>query len=239
MPETTIDTIGGLSIRQPRHGYRFSMEPVLLSAFVGLKAPKRIADFGAGTGVIGLLLAQRFGRAKITLVELQDELYELCLFNIENNSLGQRVEAIRSDIRKLRPALTGLDIVVSNPPFRRPGTGRISTKGKGQSALARHEKGLQLRELCRAAARALRGRGRFCLAYHPDRLVELMDSLRAARLEPKRLRFVHGRAGLEARIILMEAVRDGNPGMKVEPPLYVYKDASGEYTDEVSKMYLT
>ena len=237
MGETTLDSVGGLSILQPDKGYRFSMEPVLLSAFVSLKAPKRIADFGAGSGVMGLLLARRFPRARVSLVEMQEELYGLCVSNIEGNALGGRVEALLLDIRDMRSELTGLDIVVSNPPFRKPGTGRISHRGQGQCASARHEKELPLGDLCMSAARALRGRGRFCLVYHPERLVELMDSLRDARLEPKRLRFVHGRPGLEARIVLMEAVRDGKPGMKVEPPLFVYHSGSDEYTDEVSAMY--
>jgi len=238
MGGTTLDSIGGLSIRQPLRGYRFSMEPVLLSAFVSLRAPKRIADFGAGSGVIGLFLARRFPAAKVTLVEMQGELYDLCLSNIEHNGLSGRVDALRMDIRQMRSALSGLDVVVSNPPFRRPGTGRISKKGGGQCATARHEKDLELDELCASAARALRGRGRFYLVYHPERLVELMDSLRDARLEPKRLRFVHGRTGLEARMLLMEAVREGSPGLRVEPPLYIYKDGSDEYSQEVSEMYM-
>jgi len=235
--ETTLDSVGGLSILQPVNGYRFSMEPVLLSAFVSLRAPKKIADFGAGSGVMGLLLARRFPGAMVSLVEMQEELYGLCVSNIESNALGGRVEALRLDIRKMRSELTGLDVVASNPPFRKPGTGRISPRGQGQCASARHEKELPLRDLCASAARSLRGRGRFCLVYHPERLVELMDALREARLEPKRLRFVHGRPDIEARMVMMEAVRDGKPGMKVEPPLFVYKDDSDVYTDEVSAMY--
>lgn len=237
MGETTLDTIGSLSIRQPRAGYRFSMEPVLLTSFVNLKSPKRIADFGAGSGVMGLLLARRFKRARVTLVEMQGALYDLCVSNIEENGLDGRVEALRLDIKKMRSDLSGFDVVVSNPPFRKPGTGRISPKGEGQRASARHEKDLPLSELCASAARALRGRGRFYLVHHPERLVELIDSLRAARLEPKRLRFVHGRLGLEARMILLESVRDGKPGMRVDPPLYIYKEDSDDYTEEVSHMY--
>jgi len=234
MGETTLDSICSLNIRQPSHGYRFSMETVLLSSFVSLKAPKKIADFGAGSGVIGLLLASRFRKARVTLVEMQAALFDLCLVNIAENGLSGRVDALNLDIRKMRSDLSGFDVVVSNPPFRRPGTGRVST---GQRASARHEGDLPLSDLCASAARALRGRGRLYLVHLPERLLEIMDSLRAARLEPKRLRFVHGRLGLEARMMLVEAVREGRPGLKVEPPLYIYKDGSDDYTQEVSEMY--
>jgi tRNA1Val (adenine37-N6)-methyltransferase len=213
------------------------MEPVLLSSFVTLKSPRKIADFGAGSGVMGLLLALRFPKSRVTLVEMQKALFDLCLRNIDDNGLSGRVDAIRIDIREIRSELSGLDVVVSNPPFRRPGTGRVSRRGGGQCASARHEKELPLGELCASAARALRGRGRFYLVHHPERLVEIMDSLRAARLEPKRLRFVHGRQGLEPKMMLMEAVRDGNPGLKVDTPLYVYKEGSDKFTEEVSGMY--
>lgn len=230
-----MDSIGGLRLRQPAQGYRFSIDSVLLSAFGGLKAPKKIADFGAGSGVVGLLLAQRFQKSHVTLVEVQGALYDLCLANIEGNNLGGRVDALNLDIKTMRGELHGLDMVFSNPPFRKPGAGRISVKG--QRATARHETELTLQELCAAASRALRTRGRFTLVYHPERLVELIDELRAAGLEPKRLRFVHGRAALEARIILMEAVRHGRPGLKVEPPLFVFADDSDDYTPEVAAIY--
>lgn len=239
MVRTSLDSVGSLSIRQPREGYRFSMDPVLLSAFVDLNknTPKHIADLGSGTGIAGLLLARRLPKARITLVELQSELHKLALENIEANGLSSRVNALNLDIRQMRGELAGLDAVVANPPFRRPGTGRISARGDGQSGLARHETELPLDELCFAAARALKGRGRFYIVYLPERLLRLTDALREARLEPKRLRFVHGRQGLEARILMMEAVRDGKPGLKVEPPLYIYADESDEYTEEVASIY--
>jgi len=235
--ETTLDSIGSLNIHQPLSGYRFSMEPVLLSSYVDLKSPGKIADFGAGSGVMGLLLAMRFKNARVMLVERQKSLFDLCERNIEENGLTGRVEALRLDIRKMRSELSALDAVVSNPPFRKTGTGRISARGEGQCASARHEGDLTLEELCASVARALRGRGRFYIVYHPERLVELVDSLRAARLEPKRMRFVHGRLGLEAKVLLLEAVRDGKPGMKVEPPLYIYREGSDDYTEETSAMY--
>lgn len=237
MSGSTVDTVAGLTLRQPVEGYRFSMDPVLLSAFVTSTSPKTIADLAAGSGIIGLLLARRYARAHVTLVEMDPALYGDCLHNIELNGLDERVDALNLDVRRTVGQLEALDLVVSNPPFRAPGTGRISKKGEGQRASARHELDLPLDELCRAAARMLRGRGKFCLVYHPERLLELVDSLREARLEPKRMRFVHGRLGSEARILLMEAVRDGRPGLKVEPPLYIYEQGSQEYTPEVRAMY--
>ena len=208
------------------------MDSVLLASFVDIKGHKKIADLGAGCGVVGLILAKRFPRSHVTLVELQDGMFELCTLNIEANEMQGRVHALHADIRKLK--IEVMDVVVSNPPFRRPGTGRIA---KGDAASARHELDLPLHDLLRAAARALKPRGRIYMVYHPERLAEMIDAMRSVRIEPKRLRFVHGRQSTESRVVLVEAVREGRLGLKVEPPLFVFKDDSDEYTAEVAVMY--
>lgn len=208
------------------------MDSVLLASFVDLKTPRNILDLGAGCGVIGLILARRLPKSRVTLVEIQEEMCALCMRNIEANRLGGRVSAMHEDIRRL--VLAGMDVVVTNPPFRRPGTGRLA---KGGAASARHELDLPLDELLSAAARALKPRGRLYMVYHPERLADVVDAMREVRIEPKRLRFVHGRRGMESRVMLVEAVRDGKPGLKVEPPLFVFGEGSDEYTTEVAQMY--
>jgi len=60
--------------------------------------------------------------------------------------------------------------------------------------------------------------------------------LRKYRLEPKRLRFVHSFADREPVMVLIEAVSNGRPMVKVMPPLVVYKD-DRSYTDEIMKIY--
>jgi len=232
--ETTLDSILDIKVYQHRRGYRFSMDAVLLSAFVDLKRAGRIADLGAGSGVVGLLLARRYPEARVVLVELQEGLYRLALKNINVNGLDGRVEARKADIRGLPVGLAGFDLVVSNPPFRKPGTGKLSPGD--ERAAARHELELTLPELARAASRMLKQRGRFCVIYHPERLVELIDEMRAAGLEPKRLRLVHGGAGSAAKMALLEAVKGGRGGLKIEAPLFVYRE-DGSYSDEVARIY--
>jgi tRNA1(Val) A37 N6-methylase TrmN6 len=59
--------------------------------------------------------------------------------------------------------------------------------------------------------------------------------MREHRLEPKRLRLVYPKMGKEANTILVEGIKDGNPDLKVLPPLVVYND-NNEYTDEVKQI---
>ena len=233
--ETTLDTIKDVRIRQRKNGYRFSMDAVLLASFVDMPALKRASDFGAGSGIVGIMLAKRYPKAEVTLVELQDALYELCHENISENGLAERVDALHADIRKLGQKLQGLDLVVTNPPFRKPLSGRLSDED--EKAIARHELELTLPELLKSASMALRARGRFCMVYLPERLADVVAECRRAGLELKRLRFVHGREGAEARMVLIEAVKEGKPALKVEAPLIVYEGKGQVYTSEVLKMY--
>ena len=88
----------------------------------------------------------------------------------------------------------------------------------------------------KAGSSLLRVRGRFCVIYHPSRLSELIETLRRADLEPKRLRFVHSHASSDAKMVLMEAVKNGKAGLKVDKPLYLY-EKNGSYTKELQEIY--
>jgi tRNA1Val (adenine37-N6)-methyltransferase len=233
--QTTLDSIRDVKLYQRKDGYRFSLDAVLLYSFVSMKRAGRIADLGAGSGVVGLLLARKYKEARVTLLELQKGLYGLAKKNIEINRLSDRVEAVMCDLRDMpEKFFNGFDLAVSNPPFRKPRTGLLS-EGE-ERAVARHEIRLDLGSLLSSASGILRHGGRFFLIHHPLRLAELLEGLKGFRLEPKRLRFVHGKTKAEAKMVLVEAVKGGRAGMKVERPLFVYNDAGG-YTDELGELF--
>jgi tRNA1Val (adenine37-N6)-methyltransferase len=234
--ETTLDGIRDIKVYQNNRGYRFSVDSLLLYSFVKVKYAFRIADLGAGSGIIGLLLSGKYPNATVKLVELQKSLYHLAEKNIKLNGLEDRVKAVCADIKEIKinePSLS-YDLIVSNPPFRKPGSGLLSL-GE-EKAVARHELRLTFSDLAEAAAHLLKPGGRFSLIFHPERLPEIMAILRSNRLEPKRMRFVHNDPGAVSKIVLIESVKDGRPGVKVENPLFVYT-GSGEYTAEVKEMY--
>ena len=235
--DVTLDSIRDVSLYQSKRGYRFSVDSLLLYSFVNLKRVSAIADLGAGTGIIGILLSKKYPSARVVLYEIQKRLARLAEENVVRNCLEERVKIINCDIRTL-PTLnttsTEFDLVVSNPPFRRIKSGRLNLEE--ERAVARHEIKLRLKDLVRTASYLLRVRGRFCVIYHPWRLSELIETLRREGLEPKRVRFVHSHSASDAKMILMEAVKDGKVGMKVERPLYLY-EKNGRYTKELQDIY--
>ena len=227
----SLDTIKDVKIIQANEGYRFSVDAILLEDFITAKPLEKGIELGTGSGIISILLAKRLENTEITAVEIQKALTERAMRNIELNDLKEKINVLSMDMRDLRkefPA-NSFDFVFSNPPFRKPETGRISTDK--ERAIARHEIEINLPDLVSTAAYLLKHNGRFYMIYHPFRLAELVSLLRESRLEPKRMRFVHSRQGEEAKMVMIEAVKGGGVWLKIDPPLYLYENGS-DYTQE-------
>ncbi|MRR53730.1 MAG: methyltransferase domain-containing protein [Deltaproteobacteria bacterium] len=234
--EETLDELRkyGLKIFQPRHGYRFSLDPLLLCDFAGIRAGEKGIDLGAGCGIIPLVLARMAGGSSLVGVEGQAEMAELAGRNVALNGLSERIEIRHADIleiKKLFPP-SSFDLVVANPPYRKRGSGRISPKPGRE--LARHESTATLPDFLAAAKNLVKLSGRICFIYHPSRLVEFLREAEGLKLSPVRLRLVHGNSTAEGRMFLVELVKGRKGDLAVLPPLFVYDD-NGEYTRE-SKM---
>jgi len=238
-----METLDSIKIRdlevqvyQSKAGYRFSLDALLLADFPDIRSCKTILELGAGSGVVSLLLAKRYPKANVLGVEIQDGLYGRAVRNAEVNGLSDRVTFMHTDLKKLPKKLPheSFEMVVMNPPFREPGTGRISPGD--ERATARHELTAGIKDVVRVSSVMLKNRGRLCLVYHPDRLPELVRIMNRYSLEPKRLRTVHSHKADGARMILIEAVKQGAPGFKVMPPLFVYQ-SHNTYTPEMREFY--
>ena len=211
-----------LRLIQRKNGLTFSTDAFLLSAFCHPAPRDRAADFGCGTGVIALLLAARKAFAHITAVEAQEIFAELAARNAQLNGFSDTVSVLFRDVRDLSPADFGgeLDVIVSNPPYMRAGDGPASPHNEKQ--IARHEILGTIHDFCAAAARCLKYGGKFYTVWRPDRLEALMAALRANKLAPKRMLFVHDSADKEPAVVLTEAVRGAGEGMHVLPPLFMH-----------------
>mgnify|MGYP001450412771 CR=1 FL=1 len=239
-PEESFDSLlaGRIRILQPNSGYRFSLDPLLLCAFAGIPGNARVADLGTGSSVIPLLLARAGKGREFVGIELQAELADRAARSVALNELNERIRIVCADVRALPAELTAgsFAAVVANPPYRKPSSGRVAPGA--ERGAARHELAGGLTDFLRAAALLLTNGGRFFIVYLAERLAELCDEMRAVRLEPKRLRTVHSRAGEAAKLVLVEGRRNGRPGLRVEAPLIVYREGKGrEYTEEMQGIF--
>lgn len=221
--EETIDELKGYDLRimQPRDGYRFSLDPLLLCDFAPMGEEGRVIDLGTGSGIIPLLLARKSANAKIVGVELQEEMASLARRNVQLNGISDRIEIIDSDILSLRNRfpVSFFDLVVANPPYRRQGTGKISPK-TGRD-LARHESTAGLADFLNMAKYLVKPSGSICFIYHTGRLAHCMAEAERQRLDPVRIRFVHWSAEAEARMFMVEMVKGRKREITVLPPCFV------------------
>jgi tRNA1Val (adenine37-N6)-methyltransferase len=234
--ELTRDAIlrGRLSLWQPRVGYRFSIDPLLLLDFVA-SPYGRVVDFCAGCGVVGLGLLSRDAAAHATLVELQERLASLALRNAGENGMAERVTVRQSDLTGEWSAGEGgaqYDVAVANPPYRSLDEGPASPDV--EVATAQHELTVTLAALARAMRWSLRPGGRAAIVYPATRIGTLLATLDGEGLRPLRARFVHPRAEEPANRVLVEAHKGARGPLVVAPPL-VLRDAAG-YTREAARI---
>lgn len=232
----TLDTLrgGAVKIIQHQSGYRFSVDPVLLANFATVNDGDRVLDLGCGSGIIPLLLARWTGAKQIIAIELQSAQVERAQRNVVLNDLAARIEVHQADLRQLHENSFGLfDRVVANPPFRAASSGRCSPGD--ERAQSRHELAGGLEDFVTTASALLRQGGTFTMIHLAERTADILTALRTANIEAKRLRMVHSRPTVAARLVLVEGRKRGRPGLTVEAPLFVYNGE--EYTDEVAAMY--
>ena len=227
---------GNVVLTQPKSGYRFSIDAVLLSHFVDPSPAETILDLGTGCGVIPIMLAFRHPDIHLVGVEIQRPLFELACRNVEDNQMTHRVHILRRDMASLTvdDIEKPVDRVVANPPYRQLDSGRINADN--QKAVARHELRIDLDRLLLTARRLLNKSGRLNIIYPSLRMVDLLSAMRSSGLEPKLLTMIHSNPTTSARLIAVEAVKGGRPGLAAAPPFYIYK-ADGSYTKTVAAMF--
>lgn len=214
---------------------RLTTDSVLLADFAAVRGGEKGADLGCGSGLLMLLLLRRESDLHMAGLEIQPEALRLAEENLRINGLLERAELVCGDLRETVKRLPngGFDFVISNPPYFPPESGRMPPDGARETA--RGETALKLPELCAAASRLCRSGGRIFLCHRPERLVSLLQEMRAHHLEPKRVRFVHHDLHAPASLLLLEGRKDGKPGLSVEAP-FLIRGEDGAETEEYRRI---
>lgn len=215
-----MEQLGRFTLRQRDGLPKMGTDSVQLARFATLHRRDKVLDLGCGVGVLGVLLARRAEELRLDGVELHPEAAALARENLRENGLAGDI--LCQDLREPGWFSQGhYDLIVSNPPYFPLGSGKVATR---RPAGARSEQTCTLSDLCRAAGPRLKTGGRFALCIRPERLTDLMIALRENRLEPKRMQLVQYHETRPPKLALLEAVRQGGPGLRVEPVLLLKKE---------------
>lgn len=228
--------LGGTVIFQDKRLFCFGIDAVLLANYASVKPGAKALDLCSGNGIVPLILSAKTDAAEIHAIDILERNFELINKSIKYNHLENKIFPVCDDLKNWKQhfAASSFDVVTCNPPYIKSGGGLLSA-GE-EKRCARHEIFCTLDDVVLAAASLLKYGGKFAVVYCPDRLAELIFTLKIHKLEPKRIRFVHSRSGDKAKLVLLEAMRSGGVEMTVEPPLYIYKNKT-EYSDEINRIY--
>lgn len=238
MKNCSVDSLFNdqIVIKQSKTGYRYSVDPILVSHFAKPLPGSSIIDIGTGCGIIPIILAHRTANLQITGIEIQPNLAELAKGNIEKNNLQKNVTIILSDVKQCLDHLgpDAVDMVITNPPYTKKNSGRINPDS--ERAIARHEVKITLEEIIEVASTLLKDNGAFVIVYPEKRLPELLSVMNYNRINPERLRFVYPKNNDIAKLVLVRGIKKGLKGLITEEPLYIYDD-SESYTEEMKRMF--
>ena len=226
----------GLKIIQHPGYFTFGMDAVLLSSFALVHKNETHMDLCCGNGVIPILLAAKNKGTSYAGAEINEKLANMAARSVMLNCLEDKVRIYNADIRAMDSLglRDNFDVVTANPPYMAPDTG---AKNENYAlAIARHEILCNLDDVASAAAKLLRYGGRFYMVHRPGRLADIIAALRKHSLEPKILRLVQPKAEAPPNTLLIMASKSGKPHLDVKPPLIVY-DSSGQYTEEIHRIY--
>lgn len=227
-----------LKIIQSPTVFSFSLDAVLLGDFA--QVPKhdhaKIVDLCSGNGAIALMLSQKTN-SLVTGVEIQERLVDMANRSILMNELKDKVNMLHIDVKEIKSRIKhdSVDVVTCNPPYFKV-TGESVKNPNEHLAIARHEIYLNLQEMMKATSILLKTKGKAYFVHRPERFLEILDTMRAVNLIPKRVRFVYPKEHKEANMILIEGIKNGKEtGFTVLPPLFVF-DQKDEYLPEVRRM---
>jgi len=241
--EVLNDLLGyeGLKIIQNPEMFNFSLDSTLLGHYATLKkGVSSVVDLCTGNGPVPLFLSLRT-KAEIIGVELQDQSYDLATRNVAVNQLEGQIKLIHGDLKGIHQQLGKYqhDLVTCNPPYFKVSDDSNLNKND-YLTIARHEVMATLDDVVREASLLLKNSGRFTIVHRPDRLVDILETCRKYKIEPKRMRLVYPRINREANVLLLEGIKSGNPGnLRIDPPLYVYEnETSLNYSQEILDIFL-
>jgi len=197
---------------------------VLIGSWANHVLPKDILDIGTGTGLIALMLAQRFPNANIVGVDVDQSACKDAQHNFNQSPFFTRMQLVKGRIQNYNPP-NKFDLVVSNPPFF-----ENSLKPSTQSrSTARHTGQLNFRELINNACRLLNKNGVIAMIIPKSREFDLISITEQEGLFLEAITEVRGTSFTPVKRVLVAFSR--KPGELTKSTLVV-ENSRHQYTNE-------
>ncbi len=223
-----------VELSQPSHGFRTSLDSVMLAAACPAADGSRILDMGCGVGGAAFCLMHRLPNADVTGVEVEREYIECAIRNIEINKTESRSRFIHSDILeyKLGSPSERYDHVICNPPYLEAGNHIPSPDPVKAGAMGHKDDELTVSEWVGAALRLLKSNGSLTMIHRADTVDRIIIAM-GKRFGAVEIIPLWPKAGKNAKRVIVRAIKDRKSPATLHAGLTLHND-DGEYTAEAN-----
>ncbi len=215
---------------QPETGYRYNSDSLFLYDFISSFKPRgRMLDVGAGSGIVGLLVARDNPKVHLEAVEKQEAFVFLATKNAAVNKIPYTLH--QTDFLEYKDS-RGFEYIVSNPPFYHEGASRSEDE---MIHTARYNIHLPIEKFVQKAVSLLRPQGHFIFCYDAQQFGLLCAALDNAKLRVVDVQFVHSKRDRKASLVMIHARKNSRSLMKVWPPFFAFE--GDVYSSEAAAIY--
>ncbi len=216
---------------------KIGTDGILLGAWANLKDPYSILDIGAGTGIIGLMMAQRSNAGLIDALEIDEDAYEQCVDNFENSPWGDRLFCYHASFEEYAEEMKdeNYDLIISNPPFfKAPITAKESDPSQNLTPdsrkTARYFDSLPFAELLELSAELLSDEGELAVIIPYSEEENFLHLAEEVNLHSNRITQVRGNkdSSIVRSLIQLSFTKIPN----VSKTELIIEEARHEYTEE-------
>lgn len=214
-----------------------TLDSILISDFVKInRRSKNILDIGTGNAIIPILISKRTS-ANITGVEILEKSYNIALKNVEENN--RSINLVNMDVLEYaKNKHQEYDIIISNPPYFDDEENVLQMKQNSYKQIARNFKKLNFEDLIRVSSYMLKNNGHFYVVIRAKSLSNFIILLEKYNLSAKVLKFVYTKNNTNAKLVLIDCIKNSSKDLIVENPIYVY-DENGNKSEYINSLYST
>lgn len=162
-------------VRQSQSAMKVGTDSVLLGCLAQQPGASAILDIGTGTGLLSLMMAQRFPQASVDAVEVDALAYEEAALNAGQSPWAHRIHVHHQTFQDFVAQTNTLyDLIISNPPYYKA-AGNVKIEDR-QRSNARHDGELSFEDLLKGCAALLSDKGS-CWLILPKQESELLLAL--------------------------------------------------------------
>mgnify|MGYP005762513627 FL=1 len=205
----------GISVYQSDNYYKFTQDAILLAKFCNIKHSDNVLEICAGSGVISFYAYSLCPFNHLYFNEIQPEMCEIIEENIKFNGFKRKSKIFNCNLKnlKLSDFPKNLDVIICNPPYQKINN-NSKINERYEIAIARHEIEATLEDIIKKSSELLKDKGRLYMVHIAPRTTEIVAYCAKYNMQVKRMKFIFN-GDKEAYLVLIEAVKGANPGVRV------------------------